>query len=179
MTPPASERCETTMTTTLGREHLQAFIDNHGLNAIILPMAVSAATVVDAAGALGVEPSAIIKSLVFLAEDRPFLVVNSGTARVDRKKLADYLGMNRRRVKFATAEQALEVTGYVVGSMPPFGHREPLRTLVDRAVAQREEIYGGGGDIDALVRLSSEELITVAQAEIAEVSETQRRKPVF
>lgn len=158
-------------TLLLGRENLQAFIDTHHLNATILPMAVSTATVTDAAGALGVEPSAIIKSLVFLAEDQPFLVVNSGTARVDRKKLADYLGMNRRRVKFATTEQALTVTGYVVGSMPPFGHRRPLRTIVDRAAVQRKEIYGGGGDVDALVRVSSVELIEATQAEIADVSE--------
>jgi Cys-tRNA(Pro) deacylase len=134
-------------------------------------MAVPTATVTDAAGALGVEPSAIIKSLVFLAEDQPFLVINSGTARVDRKKLADYLGMNRRRVKFATAEQALEIAGYVVGSMPPFGHRKPLRTLLDRAAAQREEMYGGGGDIDALVRVPSTDLIAATQAEIADISE--------
>ncbi|WP_319522924.1 YbaK/EbsC family protein [uncultured Desulfosarcina sp.] len=159
------------MTTSLGREHLQSFIDTHRLKATILPMAVPTATVTDAAGALGVAPSAIIKSLVFLAEDRPFLVVNSGTARVDRKKLADYLGMNRRRVKFATAEQALEITGYVVGSMPPFGHREPLRTLLDRTAARRKDMYGGGGEIDALVKVSSEELIAVTQAEIADVSE--------
>jgi len=158
------------MTTPLGREHLQSFIDTRRLSATILPMAVSTATVADAAGALGVEPSAIIKSLVFLAEDQPFLVVNSGTARVDRIKLADYLGMNRRRVKFATAEQALEITGYVVGSMPPFGHRKPLRTLMDRTAAQRGEVYGGGGDIDALVRVSSVELLAVTEAEIADIS---------
>ena len=162
------------MTIPLGREHLQSFIDTHRLNATILPMAVPTATVTDAAGALGVEPSAIIKSLVFLAEDRPFLVVNSGTARVDRKKLANYLDMNRRRVKFATAEQALEITGYVVGSMPPFGHHKPLRTLVDRTAVQREEIFGGGGNIDVLVRVSSVELIAVTQAEIADISEGNR-----
>jgi Cys-tRNA(Pro) deacylase len=159
------------MTTPLGREHLQSFIDTQRLNATILPMAVPTATVTDAAGALGVEPSAIIKSLVFLAEDRPLLVVNSGTARVDRKKLADYLSMNRRRVKFATAAQALRITGYVVGSMPPFGHRKPLRTIVDRAAARRQEMFGGGGDIDALVRISPVELIEVTEAEIADISE--------
>jgi Cys-tRNA(Pro) deacylase len=159
------------MTTPLGREHLQSFIDAHRLNATILPMAVPTATVSDAAGALGTEPSAIIKSLVFLAQDRPFLVVNSGTARVDRKKLADYLSMNRRRVTFATSEQALKITGYVVGGMPPFGHRKPLQTIVDRTAVQREEVYGGGGDINALVRVSSDALIAVTRAEIADISE--------
>jgi prolyl-tRNA editing enzyme YbaK/EbsC (Cys-tRNA(Pro) deacylase) len=55
--------------------------------------------------------------------------------------------------------------------MPPFGHRKPLRTLLDRAAAQREEMYGGGGDIDALVRVPSTDLIAATQAEIADISE--------
>jgi prolyl-tRNA editing enzyme YbaK/EbsC (Cys-tRNA(Pro) deacylase) len=58
-----------------------------------------------------------------------------------------------------------------VGSMPPFGHRKPLRTIVDRAAARRQEMFGGGGDIDALVRISPVELIEVTEAEIADISE--------
>jgi len=155
----------------LGRTDLQAYIDIHNLNATILPMEVHTATVADAAAALDVDPSRIIKSLVFLAGDQPFLVINKGTARVDRKKLAAYLGMNRKRVKFATAGQALEITGYVVGSMPPFGHRHALRTLVDTAAAKLEVAYGGGGNVDAMMRLSILELLEVTQAEVADLSE--------
>ena len=94
------------MQTPLNRTDLQAFIDTHHLSAVILPMAVHTATVDDAASALGVTADMIIKSLVFMADSTPILVVNNGQARVDRKKLADYLGMSRKRVKFATARQA-------------------------------------------------------------------------
>ena len=159
------------MTTPLGRADLQAFIDTRHLNATILPMEVHTATVADAAAALGVDPSRIIKSLVFVAGEHPFLVINNGTARVDRKKLAVHLGMNRKRVKFATASQALEITGYVVGSMPPFGHRQPLRTLMDTAAASLNVAYGGGGDVDAMMRLDVSELIEQTQAEIIDLSE--------
>ena len=159
------------MTTTLGRTHLKAYIGTHHLNALILPMEVHTATVADAAAALDVDPSRIIKSLVFMAGDQPILVINNGTARVDRKKLAAYLGLNRKRVKFATAGQALEITGYVVGSMPPFGHRQSLRTLVDTAATVLEVAYGGGGDVDAMMRLSMLELLEVTQAEVADLSE--------
>ena len=85
---------------------------------------------------------------------QPILVINNGAARVDRKKLAAYLGINRKRVKFASAQQALEITGFVVGSLPPFGHRQPLRTLVDRSATELGTVYGGGGDVDAMMRLS-------------------------
>ena len=159
------------MPTPLNRTDLQAFIDTHHLAAVILPMAVHTATVDDAAAALGVDANLIIKSLVFMADSTPILVVNNGLARVDRKKLADCLGMTRKRVKFATVRQALETTGYVVGSMPPFGHRQPLRTLVDTATAGLETVYGGGGGIDAMMRLSPSELLRVTHAEVVDISE--------
>ncbi|MGD2000891.1 MAG: YbaK/EbsC family protein, partial [Desulfobacterales bacterium] len=130
------------MTQPLNRTDLQTYIDTHRLQAAILPMETHTATVAEAAAALGVSSRLIIKSLLFLAGEQPILVINNGPARVDRKKLAAFLGMNRKQVKFANAQQALSITGYVVGSMPPFGHRQPLRTLVDRAVAAWHTVYG-------------------------------------
>lgn len=159
------------MTTSLNSKNLQAFIDTHRLGATILPMDVHTATVGEAARALGVNADLIIKSLVFMAGDQPILVINNGTARVDRKKLAACLGLNHKQVKFARAQQALEITGYVVGSMPPFGHREKLRTLMDAATAELDAVYGGGGGIDAMMRLSLSELLRVTHAEVADISE--------
>ena len=159
------------MTTPMNSKSLQAFIDTHRLAAVILPMDAHTATVGDAARALGVDADMIIKSLVFMAGKQPILVINNGLARVDRKKLAKYLGMNRKRVKFASAEQALAVTGYVVGSMPPFGHRQELKTLVDLATAGLDTVYGGGGGLDAMMRLSASELLKVTHAEVVDISE--------
>jgi prolyl-tRNA editing enzyme YbaK/EbsC (Cys-tRNA(Pro) deacylase) len=90
---------------------------------------------------------------------------------VDRKKLAGILGVGRKKVKFASADQALEITGFVVGSMPPFGHLQKLPTLVDPAVAELDTIYGGGGNIDAMMRLSPGELLRVTGAEVCLLSE--------
>ena len=158
------------MTSPFTRRDLKTFIDTHHLGAVIIPMDVHTATVDEAAAALGVDANLIIKSLVFMAGEEPILVVSNGRGRVDRKKLAACLGMNRRGVKFATARQALETTGYVVGSMPPFGHREPLRTVVDTATTEQHTLYGGGGGIDAMMRLSSSELLRVTRAEVADIS---------
>lgn len=156
---------------TLTRTDLQDFIDTHRIAATILPMAAHTSTVSDAANQLQVDTDQIIKSLVFRIEEEPLLVINNGTARVDRRKLAAVLGVGRKRVKFADAQQALAITGYVVGSMPPFGHRQPLRTLVDRAVTRMPLVFGGGGDLDAMMRLSPQELLRVTAAEVVEVSE--------
>jgi Cys-tRNA(Pro) deacylase len=150
---------------------LQEFIDANQIQATILPLKEHTPTVNDAARALNVNNEQIIKSLIFHVERKPLLVINSGLARIDRKKLAAYLGVGRKRVKFASPEYALETTGFVVGSMPPFGHKNRLRTLIDEAVARLDDIYGGGGDINAMMRLKTDTLIRVSQAEITALSE--------
>jgi prolyl-tRNA editing enzyme YbaK/EbsC (Cys-tRNA(Pro) deacylase) len=65
----------------------------------------------------------------------------------------------------------LAITGFVVGSMPPFGHRQSLPTYIDPAVVEFEIIFGGGGAIDAMLRLTPAELVRVTAAEIWDVSE--------
>lgn len=156
---------------SLNPADLQSFVDSNGLQAAILPLSQQTATVGEAAAALGVASEQIIKSLVFVLHGKPLLVINNGLARVDRKKLAAHLGVGRKRVKFADPDQVLEITGFGVGSMPPFGHRQPLRTLVDKGVVIQEEIYGGGGAHDTMMRLSSSELITFTRAEVVDISE--------
>lgn len=153
-------------------DNLQGFIERNRIEATILPMAAHTPTVSDAARELGVETDRIIKSLVFMNDGSPLLVITNGLARVDRRKLAAYLGVGRKKVKFASAEQALAITGFVVGSMPPFGHRQRLRTVVDPSVTRWDTIYGGGGDINAMMKLTPRELIRVSGAEVQELSET-------
>lgn len=156
---------------TLTSADLQRFIDENQIEATILPMAEHTPTVPDAARALGVEPEQIIKSLVFIINDAPILIINNGTARVDRRKIGKRLGVNRKKVKFAVPEQALEITGYIVGSMPPFGHLQTLPTFIDPAITQLDTIFGGGGDIDAMMRLTPTELLRITSGEILSVSE--------
>jgi Cys-tRNA(Pro) deacylase len=160
------------MTVAFTSKDLQHFIETHHIDAAILPMDGHTPTVSDAARELGVQTDQIIKSLVFMAAGRPLLVIGNGLSRVDRKKLAAYLEVGQKKVKFATAEQAFEITGFVVGSMPPFGHHQRLRTLVDPAVMGWDTIYGGGGNIDAMMRLTPAELIRVTEAEIHAISES-------
>ncbi|MDJ0782090.1 MAG: YbaK/EbsC family protein [Desulfosarcinaceae bacterium] len=149
---------------------LERFIATHGLTATILPLSQPTATVNDAARALGVANEQIIKSLVFMLHDLPLLVITNGLGRVDRKKLGVALGVGRKRVKFADPAQALAATGFSVGSMPPFGHRRALRTLVDKGVLRFEAVYGGGGDGDTMMRLTTAELIQFTGAEVVDIA---------
>jgi prolyl-tRNA editing enzyme YbaK/EbsC (Cys-tRNA(Pro) deacylase) len=159
------------MPEVLNRSDLERFIAVNGIDATILPMNGHTSTVSDAARELGVAVGQIIKSLVFLADDIPFLVITNGLARVDRKKLAARWQIGRKRIKFASADRARDITGFVVGSMPPFGHIQPLPTLIDPSVIRIDTLFGGGGDIDAMMRLTPAELLRVTKAELTAVSE--------
>lgn len=157
---------------TLNAANLQAFIDENGIEAKILFLEVDTPTVQAAAEALAVAPEQIIKSVLFLADGKPVMVVASGLDRLDRKALADFLGVSRRRVKIASAEQVLAHTGYVAGSVPPFGYPEPIETVVETAVIHQTGIvYGGGGEIHALMQLSVTELRRVVGGRVASLIE--------
>ena len=154
----------------LNSQDLKQFIDQYQIAAEILPMQEDTPTVPDAARALGVEEDQIIKSLVFLVDGRPTLVIANGTQKVDNRLVARHFGVGRKRAKMARPEQALEITGYIVGAMPPFGHHTRLRTIVDPGVIAHQEIFGGGGEINAMLRLTPEELLRITGADIVRVS---------
>lgn len=149
---------------------LTAFIAAHGIAAEIVPMTVETPTVLAAAAALGVAPAQIIKSLLFLVRDRPVLVIASGETPVDRGVLAARYGVGKKQVRLADAETVLRLTGYPAGGVPPFGHPEPLPTLLDRAVAAWDAVYGGGGDDHTLLRVAPGELARVTAAEWVEIA---------
>ncbi|HEX6383339.1 MAG TPA: YbaK/EbsC family protein [Anaerolineae bacterium] len=157
---------------TLNSQHLAQFIDRHGIDAEIIHLEVDTPTVADAAEAVGAPPQQIIKSVLFLADKRPVLVIANGFTRIDSKRLADYLGVARRRVKVAGGEQVLAATGYPAGAVPPFGHKEKLPTLIERGVLTETQLYGGGGEIHALLRLTLSELQRIVGNEVVDLAET-------
>jgi prolyl-tRNA editing enzyme YbaK/EbsC (Cys-tRNA(Pro) deacylase) len=152
------------------RELTEFFAENQ-IEAEIIFLEEETRTVAEAAAVLGVDADQIIKSLLFLADGEPVLVINNGVARVAWKRLADYLGVSRRRLKTADSETVLAITGYPVGAVPPFGHKTKLRTVVAAAVYEQQIIYGGGGEIHALMQLTTDELQRVVGGETAVIKE--------
>jgi prolyl-tRNA editing enzyme YbaK/EbsC (Cys-tRNA(Pro) deacylase) len=155
------------------------YVRSLGLSAELVTLPDHTPTVEAAARVVGVPVERIIKSVLFLAQPnpaeapRPVLVIANGVSRVDYRRVADYLGLSRRRLKLAGADTVLDVTGYPVGAVPPVAHPAPLRTLLDRRVLDQPEIYGGGGAIDTLLRLRPADLARVTQAEIVDVVEPE------
>ena len=145
---------------------LQRFLDEASIAAEIVYLAADTPTVETAAEAAGCRTDQIGKSILFLADDAPWLVIANGTNRVGYKALADHLGISRKRLKLAKADEVLDITGYPVGTVPPFGHRQTLPTIIESRVMEQELIYAGGGAINALMRLATGELLRVSAGQI-------------
>lgn len=158
---------------SLTSKNLETFIAENEILAEILILQEPTPTVLAAAEVLGVAPEQILKSVLFLADGEPVIVVANGLSRLDSKALADYLGVSRRRVKIGNAEKVLAITGYVAGSVPPFGYLQPIRTVVETAVSELPytHIYGGGGDVNALLKLTFVQLQKVVGTETAVLKE--------
>lgn len=155
-------------------EDLQAYLEHHNIDACIVHCDSPTPTVAAAAAALGVASTRIIKSLLFIADDVPQLVVAAGEARISQKRLRDVLGVSRRKLRMATPEEACRISGFAVGAMPPFGHRQALATLIDSlsidCEAKAAILYGGGGGQAAMLELRTDTLLQVSQGAAVAIS---------
>jgi prolyl-tRNA editing enzyme YbaK/EbsC (Cys-tRNA(Pro) deacylase) len=156
----------------LGPDDLLAWCAARGVQVRLLRPGVPTPTVPEAAAAVGVRPEQVLKSLVVFVDGAASLVIAAGPARLSYPRMAAAFGTSRRRVRFADAAEALEATGYAVGAMPPFGHRRPLPTWVDRAgVAPGRTVVAGGGARDALLELRTDDLLRVTEARSAPLTD--------
>ncbi len=148
----------------LNSSDLADFMESHDISGKIVHLTQNVLTVEDAASAVGTTPDQIVKSLLFLIDGKPVMAIACGTSRVDRRPIAAHYSVGRKRVKLADADTVLEVTGYPIGAVPPFGLRQSLPTLIDQDVLTHEEVYAGGGELNALVRVSPQEIVAVTGA---------------
>ncbi len=100
-------------------------------------------TAADAALAIGVELGQIVKSLVFSVDGEAVIALVSGDNRLDEVKLAACAGGEEAWRE--DADTVREATGFPVGGVPPFGHREPLRVFVDRDLLGYDELWASAG----------------------------------
>jgi prolyl-tRNA editing enzyme YbaK/EbsC (Cys-tRNA(Pro) deacylase) len=158
-------------TNRLGAHELSRFMKAHGIQGEILHLSVPTPTVEAAAQAVSGLPEQIIKSILFMVDGQPVLAVACGKSSIGRRAIADLYGVGKKRVKLATPEMVLAVSGYEVGAMPPFGHRQPLTTLIDPRVLDSSDSYAGGGAENALVRLNPQDILSVTGAKVLDMLE--------
>jgi prolyl-tRNA editing enzyme YbaK/EbsC (Cys-tRNA(Pro) deacylase) len=131
-------------------------------------------TAAQAAGAVGCDIGQIVKSLVFVAGDRPFLALTAGANRADTARLAELLGVKEAEVRRASPEEAREATGFAIGGTPPFGHPRPLRVLVDRDLVSHQVLWAAAGTPDSVFAIGAAELVEACAGEVADFKDLSR-----
>jgi len=119
----------------------------------------------------GQRPEQIVRSILFrIAEDEYLMALVAGPTQISWKALRAYLGQSR--LTMASKAEVLEVTGYPIGAVSPFGTARNLRVLVDPSVFAEEEISIGSGIRGTTVILKSEDLKrALGEVEIVELIE--------
>ena len=125
-----------------------------------------------AARAVGAPQGSIVKSLIFLANDLPLLVLVAGDQRADVKRLRAALGVSKKRLRIARSAEVLEQTGFEVGGVPPVGHRFPLRTLIDRTLGRFDTVWAAAGSANAVFPIPYQMLVEITGGEILDLVET-------
>lgn len=126
-------------------------------------------TAQDAARAIGCEVRAIVKSLVFMADDaRPVLAMVNGAARADEQRLASAVGASS--VRQATADEVRQHTGYAIGGTPPVARVGTLDRWCDRALLDLDVVWAAAGTPRDVFPIAPDRLVELTGATVADVT---------
>jgi len=126
-------------------------------NLKILVLDTTARTAKDAANSLKCELGAIVKSLVFRAENDFVICLVAGDKRCSLNKLKKIL--NKKDVSMANADQVKDNTGFSIGGVAPMGHLKKLNIIVDKSLNRFKYVYGAAGHPDCVFKITYDELI--------------------
>jgi Cys-tRNA(Pro) deacylase len=127
-------------------------------------------TAEDAARAIGVSTGQIVKTLIFMADDRPVICFVSGCNRLDTARLAAAAGA--ADVRRANADEVREATGFAVGGVPPFGHATPVAVYCDPDLLQYDAVWAAGGTPHTVFPIAPGKLVEACNAIVTELKET-------
>jgi Cys-tRNA(Pro) deacylase len=149
-------------------ERVRERLREQGIEAQPVEFAESTRTAADAAAAIGTTVAQIAKSLVFLADSQPLLVIASGANRVDTKKLGTLLDA---RITRADADAVRQATGFPIGGVPPLGHTTPLRTLIDEDLLAFTSVWAAAGTPNAVFETTPADLVKMTNGQVADLKE--------
>ena len=136
-------------------ERVRTEFETLGIADKIIEFEVSSATVELAAAALGCEGKRIAKTLSFIVNETPVLIVAAGDAKVDNAK---YKALFGTKAKMLTPEQAVELIGHAVGGVCPFAVNEGVKVFLDESLKRFETVFPAAGSSNSAVEMSIPDL---------------------
>lgn len=136
-------------------EKVREYFSHYNMDSRIREFEVSSATVMLAAEALGCEPERIAKTLSFIVNDEPILIVAAGDTKVDNQKFKSEFQTKAKMIDFDSVE---ELIGHKVGGVCPFGIKEGVKVYLDESLKRFETVFPACGSSNSAIELTIEEL---------------------
>ena len=142
-------------------EKVRAYFKAFGMEDRIQEFSVSSATVELAAVAVGCEPRRIAKTLSFMVEEKPILIVAAGDTKIDNPK---YKAQFHTKAKMLSFDQAEALIGHGVGGVCPFAVNEGVTVYLDESLRRFETVFPAVGSGSSAIELNLEELYEYSKA---------------
>lgn len=136
-------------------EAVKEFFKSYGMEQRVQEFEVSSATVELAAQALNCEPCRIAKTLSFMVNDAPVLIVAAGDAKIDNPKYKAQFGT---KAKMLTPDEAINLIGHAVGGVCPFAVKEGVIVYLDESLKRFQTVFPACGSSNSAIELTLEEL---------------------
>ena len=150
-------------------KRVQEFIDQFDPKLKILILDTTARTAKDAAKSLGCEVGAIVKSLVFRADDTFLICLVAGDKRCSLNKLKKVI--NKKDVCMANADEVKTNTGFSIGGVAPIAHLKKLNILIDKSLGRFQSVFAAAGHPNSIFKIEYNQLVQMAKGEVKEIAE--------
>jgi len=151
-------------------QKIQNSLYAQGYDCTVVELPASTRTAQEAADACGCTLGQIVKSLIFRGKSsgQAVLALVSGSNRVSEARLAQVLG---EAVEKADGDFVRTQTGFAIGGVPPLGHIQALRTVIDADLLQYDHIWAAAGTPHAVFQLSAASLQPMTGGQVAEIKQ--------
>ena len=136
-------------------EKVKKYLEGYGLSDRVMEFGVSSATVELAAEALGCEPCRIAKTLSFMVDGKPILIVAAGDVKVDNHKYKARFGT---KAKMLTPDEAVALIGHAVGGVCPFAVNDGVTVYLDESLKRFQTVFPACGSSNSAIELTIPEL---------------------
>ena len=136
-------------------EKVKEYFRQFGIENRIIELSQSSATVELAAKALNCEPERIAKTLSFLVNDTPILIVAAGDVRIDNKKFKEIFHAKAKMIAFEDVEKYI---GHDVGGVCPFGINAGIKVYLDNSMKRFKTVFPACGSSNSAIELTIPEL---------------------
>ena len=150
-------------------KRVQDFIAKFDPKLKVLSLNTTARTAKDAAESLGCEIGAIVKSLVFRADDTFLICLVAGDKRCSLNKLKKVI--SKKNVCMANAEEVKTNTGFSIGGVAPIAHLKKLNILIDQSLGRFQSVFAAAGHPNSIFKIEYSQLVQMTKGEVKEIIE--------